>query len=119
MEVFSSTVNGELVSVSHTSPHVAVVGGGEVLYIPPLWLHAATPVGGDISIAINVFFRNLAHGYAAGRDVYGNRDVQAYEQGRINVEKMVRAFDGLPSEMRRFYLLRLSEELRQSAHRQH
>lgn len=46
-----------------------------------------------INIAINVFFRNLPKSkYAAGRDVYGNRDLMAYEEGRRDVDKIVRRF---------------------------
>ena len=66
-------------------------------------------------MAVNVFFRNLQTGYAAGRDVYGNRDLQAYERGRKDVEKITKAFDGLPPDMGRFYMERLAEELRAKA----
>ncbi|EXJ63507.1 uncharacterized protein A1O5_11556 [Cladophialophora psammophila CBS 110553] len=46
-----------------------------------------------INISINVFFRTLhPHKYAAGRDVYGNRDLAAYEDGRRDVERIVRRF---------------------------
>lgn len=88
---------------------------GDVLYIPPLWLHAAAPIEENLSVSINVFFKSLRSGYAAGRDVYGNRDLQAYENGRRGVEKMVRAFDGLPREIGSAYLERLADELRQKA----
>jgi len=40
-----------------------------------------------------VFFRTLPpQKYAAGRDVYGNRDLAAYEDGRRDVEKIVKRF---------------------------
>lgn len=88
---------------------------GDVLFIPPLWLHTASPTE-DVSVAVNVFFRNLAPGvYAAGRDVYGNRDLQAYEKGRRDVEKVARSFDRLPRDVARFYLDRLADELREKA----
>ena len=46
-----------------------------------------------INISINVFFRTLSpQKYQAGRDVYGNRDLAAYEDGRRNVDKIVRRF---------------------------
>ncbi|OQV06893.1 Galactose oxidase, central domain-containing protein isoform 1 [Cladophialophora immunda] len=46
-----------------------------------------------INISVNVFFRTLnPHKYAAGRDVYGNRDLAAYEDGRRDLEKIVRRF---------------------------
>lgn len=97
-------------SLAHTHPYEASLGPGDVLYIPPLWLHAASPQE-EVSIAVNVFFRNLDAGYAAGRDVYGNRDLQAYERGRKDVERIAKAFEGLPPDVGRFYLDRLAEEL--------
>lgn len=46
-----------------------------------------------LNIAVNVFFRNLPTAkYAAGRDVYGNRDLLAYEDGRRDIDKIVRRF---------------------------
>ena len=87
---------------------------GDILYIPPLWLHTASPTDG-VSVAVNVFFRDLDSGYAPGRDVYGNRDVQAYETGRRDIERICRSFDHLPVDMRGFYLDRLSAELKDRA----
>lgn len=96
---------------AHTHPQEASLGPGDVLFIPSLWLHTASPQE-EVSIAVNVFFRNLESEYAAGRDVYGNRDLQAYEKGRKGVERLAKAFEGLPADMGRFYLGRLAEELR-------
>lgn len=64
---------------------------------------------------MNVFFRNLTRGYAAGRDVYGNRDVQAYERSRQDLQRIGKSFEGLPADMARFYLLRLAQELQDMA----
>jgi len=97
-----------------THPQEAILGPGDVLFIPPLWLHASSPLE-NTSISINVFFRNLEAGYAAGRDVYGNRDVHAYEKARKDVARMVKSFDHLPAPMSRFYLERLASELREKA----
>ena len=97
-----------------THPQHVILQPGDVLYIPPLWLHTASPADG-VSISVNVFFRSLESGYAPGRDVYGNRDVQAYEKGRRDLEKMIKPFDGLPPDMRRFYLHRLADELKHKA----
>lgn len=101
-----------LLASSH--PHEVDLQPGDVLFIPPLWLHAAMP-GEKVGIAVNMFFRDLSSGYAAGRDVYGNRDVQAYERGRDEVRKMVRSFEHLPSDMARFYLERLADELKEES----
>ncbi|KAJ9644580.1 tRNA methyltransferase ppm2 [Coniosporium tulheliwenetii] len=98
----------------YTHPHEVALRPGDVLFIPPLWAHTATPTDG-VSVAVNVFFRNLEEGYAAGRDVYGNRDLQAYENGRRDVEKIVKAFEGLPKDMSRFYLERLVAEFKEKA----
>lgn len=102
--------------IPNTHPYEANLKPGDVLFIPPLWSHTAAPTDG-ISIAVNVFFRDLAKGYAAGRDVYGNRDLQAYETGRRDVEKMVRAFRDLPPDTTQFYLNRLAAELKDEAAR--
>jgi len=90
--------------------HEANLNPGDVLFIPALWAHAAQPREG-YSIAVNVFFKNLDTGYAAGKDVYGNRDLQGYEQGRKDLGKMTRAFQQLPSGVGKFYLTRLAMEL--------
>jgi tRNA wybutosine-synthesizing protein 4 len=112
----SSTINvfenGPM--LQHTHPVEAILKPGDVLFIPALWLHAASPTDG-LSVAINVFFRNLDKGYAAGRDVYGNRDLAAYEHGRRDVDRMVRSFKDLPRDMARFYLQRLADELKDKA----
>lgn len=67
------------------------------------------------SVAVNVFFRNLETGYAAGKDVYGNRDLQAYENGRRDVERIAKAFKNVPDDIARFYLERLAMELQDRA----
>ena len=109
LDVFSGKVEMKK-KLEGTHPLEAVLQPGEVLFIPPLWAHTASPMEGS-SISVNVFFRNLDHGYAAGKDVYGNRDVQAYETGRRDIAKIVRAFQGLPVDFRQFYLKRLAAEL--------
>ena len=92
----------------------AILQPGDVLFLPPLWLHAAAPLG-TTSVSINVFYRNLRTGYAAGRDVYANRDLQAYEKGRQDISKIASSFKEIPAVMRRFYLERLADELRDHA----
>lgn len=109
-DVFSSLGTSKL---ARTRPHEAFVSPGDVLFLPPLWLHTATPTT-DMSVAVNIFFRDLDGGYAAGRDVYGNRDLAAYEKGRQDVSKIAKQFQQLPEEMRKFYLARLADELLQA-----
>ncbi|GIZ41317.1 hypothetical protein CKM354_000462500 [Cercospora kikuchii] len=127
--------------LGHTHPHQTVLEPGDILFIPPLWLHATAPVLGDHasghptphnsvphtngtshyepSIAVNVFFRNLSNNnsYAAGRDVYGNRDLAAYEKGRKDIAKILKTFENLPGDVARFYLDRLGAELQSEGRR--
>lgn len=97
-----------------THPHIASLKPGDILFIPPTWSHTATPDDG-VSVAVNVFWRNLDKGYAAGKDVYGNRDLQAYENGRRDVEKILKAFRDIPADISRFYLDRLALEIQDKA----
>jgi tRNA wybutosine-synthesizing protein 4 len=97
-------------ALRRTHPHIASLNPGDVLFIPPMWSHTAKPEEGT-SVALNVFFKNLETGYAAGKDVYGNRDLQAYENGRRDVEKIAKAFRSVPDDMAKFYLDRLAAEI--------
>ena len=112
----SSTINAfnpdpaDRDTLSQTSSVETILQPGEVLFIPPLWSHAACAVDG-ISVSVNVFFRSFKSGYAAGRDVYGNRDVQAYEDGRRHIQKIFQRFSGLPNDICRSYVQRLAQEL--------
>lgn len=114
INIFQDRADGSIASIPHTTPHEARLERGDILFIPPLWLHTAAPTG-DVSVAVNVFFRNLSQGYASGRDVYGNRDVQAYEKGRKDIEKIKKSFGDIPPDMARFYLLRLADEMQEMA----
>lgn len=99
-------------------PHVAALKPGDVLFIPPMWSHTATPNEGA-SVAVNVFWKGLGdETYAAGRDVYGNRDLKGYENGRRDVEKIVRAFKGVPADVSGFYLQRLAAEVLERGRKQ-
>jgi tRNA wybutosine-synthesizing protein 4 len=94
----------------HTEPHEAIVGPGDILFLPPLWPHTASHLG-EASVAVNVFFKGFESGYSTGRDVYGNRDMAAYENGRRDIAKIARGFAVLPSDVKDFYLRRLADEL--------
>lgn len=91
-----------------------IMNPGDIVFIPALWLHATVPL--TPSISINYFWKNFAQDlYAAGKDVYGNRDLAAYENSRILVSKIVGSFKHVPDTAKQFYLLRLSEELMEAA----
>lgn len=113
----SSSINffdpdaSDIKRLSQTHPVEVILRPGEILFIPPLWAHTACPSDG-ISVSVNTFFRDLESGYAAGRDVYGNRDLQAYEDGRRDIEKIFKRFRHLPPTTSQFYLDRLAEELK-------
>ncbi|KAF4417189.1 Leucine carboxyl methyltransferase 2 [Fusarium acutatum] len=108
LDVLAALDKQELVST--TNPYEAILNPGDLLYIPAMWLHTASPTT-DLSVAVNVFFRDLDSGYSTGRDVYGNRDLAAYEKARQDISRIVKSFDRLPSEIRDFYLKRLADEL--------
>lgn len=99
-------------NIRDVHPHEASLNPGDVVFLPPLWLHAASPTS-TCSISVNIFFRNLTTGYAAGKDIYGNRDLQAYEKGRQDIAKVTSSFDKLPVDVRDFYLQRLIEEFKE------
>lgn len=75
------------------------------------WSHTATPRTA-VSIAVNTFFRSIEQSqYSAGRDVYGNRDLAAYEKGRHDVARIANSFAKVPRDVKQFYLSRLAKEL--------
>lgn len=107
-----------------TDPQIAILKPGDALFIPPLWAHTGVSLHSEpkitdtippphsaqsssdkmkstpnenpyLNIAVNIFFRNLPDkAYAAGRDVYGNRDLAAYEDGRRDIQKIINRFKG-------------------------
>lgn len=115
IDIFQAVGLDSPTAIPGTSPQEAILRPGEILFIPPLWLHTACSATSEVSVAVNVFFRNLAKGYAAGRDVYGNRDLHAYEKSRQDLQRIARSFEGVPPDMARFYLRRLAQELQQMA----
>jgi len=102
-------------SLVNTHPYEATLNPGDILFIPPMWVHTAAPTEG-MSVAVNIFFRSLQdNSYAAGRDVYGNRDLAPYERGRKDIARIVKSFDDLPADVAGFYLERLGQELLEQA----
>ena len=98
-------------SLPGTTQYDVELSPGDVLYIPSCWMHAAKPL--TPCIGIDVFFRNFeGASYTHGRDVYSNRDATVYEKGRKKVHGIVNDFKDLPKDMRKFYLSRLVEELK-------
>lgn len=55
--------------LTRAHPHKVLLRPGDILFIPPLWLHTALPVD-NISSSVNVFFRSLDSGYAPGKPLF-------------------------------------------------
>ena len=62
--------------------------------------------------AVNVFFKTLREGYAAGRDVYGNRDLAVYENGRKDMAKVIASLRDLEYDKKISVAARLTGILR-------
>lgn len=94
-----------------THPIEIDLGPGDAVFIPACWLHAT--LSQEPSISVNYFWKDLdSKAYAAGKDVYGNRDLSAYENGRLGVQKLAQTFDEKhPKEVSKFYLQRLAQEI--------
>ncbi|KAG0636630.1 hypothetical protein HOY80DRAFT_342913 [Tuber brumale] len=90
-------------------PMETILKPGDILFIPELWPHAAYPL--ESCVAVNVFFKSLEHGYSFSKDVYGNKDLAAYEKGRTMIGRIGKEFERLPKAARRFYMERLADEL--------
>lgn len=125
LDVFAADTASQHPGLSSTHPQETILEPGDILFIPPMWPHTTASVSSPpdrnytTSVAVNVFFRDLEneHAYAAGRDVYGNRDLAAYEKGRKDLAKIVKTFEDLPAGVARFYLDRLGHELLQEGQR--
>ena len=93
-----------------TTPYEVTLHPGDVLFIPAFWCHAASPTDG-MSIAINMFFRELDKKFYASKDTFGNKDVPAYKETRKNICDAMGRLEEMPKSMSNFYLLRLAKEL--------
>ncbi|KAK6335408.1 tRNA methyltransferase ppm2 [Orbilia brochopaga] len=99
---------------SGTHPLEVVMCPGEALYLPPFWLHAVLPL--EPCIAVNTFFHSFdASLFSEGKDLYGNKDLACYQEGRNALREVLAKFDGLEDSVRRFYISRLGQELLERA----
>jgi tRNA wybutosine-synthesizing protein 4 len=102
-------------SLQDTRPVETILREGEVLFIPACWPHATAPNGEGLSVAVNVFFRGLEGGYAAGRDVYGNRDLEVYVNGRRDIGRIIKIFEKhVEKDVKQEEVQRLSLVLREA-----
>ena len=92
----------------------AILKPGDSVYIPPLWPHATKPLSPNIGV--NIFWKSFKEEmYDRGKDVYGNKDLTAYTEGRKLVERIFRGFKDADRDTREFYLKRLAAELEEMA----
>jgi tRNA wybutosine-synthesizing protein 4 len=118
LDVFAADPN--TVRLANCAPLETTLSAGEILFIPACWPHATTPAPqhpgqgkGDLSVAVNVFFRSFEDRlYAAGRDVYGNRDLEMYQNGRKHVAKICDSISASSVENVSQAIKALAEKLR-------
>ena len=101
-DIFSSNLRGK--------GYTAILKPGDAVYIPPLWPHATKPL--TPNVGVNVFWKSFKdEEYGSGKDVYGNKDLTGYTEGRKLVERIVKGFKDVDLDTREFYIKRLAEEL--------
>eukprot|EP00293_Proteomonas_sulcata_P010083 CAMPEP_0184309340 /NCGR_PEP_ID=MMETSP1049-20130417/17532_1 /TAXON_ID=77928 /ORGANISM="Proteomonas sulcata, Strain CCMP704" /LENGTH=446 /DNA_ID=CAMNT_0026622215 /DNA_START=352 /DNA_END=1693 /DNA_ORIENTATION=- len=67
----------------------------------------------SFSVAVNVFWRDLAPQHYNPKDIYGNKDLPALEQALVAAQKATALLAALPQPYRGFYGARVAQELRQ------
>lgn len=108
----SSRIPNIFAHESCAQAYEVLMNPGDILFIPPMWLHAVEPQ--TESISVNCFWKDLENNkYSKTKDVYGNKDLASYESGREGIKKIADKFSGLPADIKEFYLRRLAEELKQ------
>src|SRR5947207_11855067 len=106
----SSRINDIFISPLRNNGFSAILEPGDALYIPPLWPHATKPL--TPNVGVNLFWKSFKDEvYDRGKDVYGNKDLAGYTEGRKLVERVVRGFKGVDGDTRKFYIKRLVAEL--------
>ena len=82
-------------------PYVVDLEPGDILFLPALWIHNVTTL--DPCISLNVFWKNLPSGCYASHDLYGNRDLVAYEKASQSLQKGCDDLLSLPLQYRQMY----------------
>lgn len=108
--VSSSRINDIFISPLRHKAFAATLEPGDALYIPPLWPHATKPL--TPNVGVNVFWKSFKDEvYDCGKDVYGNKDLAGYMEGRKLVERILKGFKDVDGDTREFYIKRLAAEL--------
>ena len=84
---------------------------GQALYIPALWLHSV--LSEDISISVNVFWRDLPREAYPRKDLYGNSDPVAAAAACIKAADAAAELQKLPKHFRDFYRARCLRQLQE------
>jgi tRNA wybutosine-synthesizing protein 4 len=107
----SSSLIADIFSTPHRHlGYHGVLKPGDAIYIPPVWPHATKPL--TPNVGVNVFWRNFGdEAYDTGKDLYGNKDLAGYAEGRKVLERIVKGFKGVDDDTREFYVKRLAMEL--------
>jgi len=94
--------------------YTTILKPGDAVYIPPLWPHATKPLSPNVGV--NVFWRSFKDEvYDRGKDIYGNKDLYGYVEGRKLVERIKKGFKDVDCDSREFYVKRLVKELEEFA----
>eukprot|EP00898_Chlorokybus_atmophyticus_P004218 jgi/Chlat1/4798/Chrsp31S04824 len=84
-----------------TTGFECVLQPGQALYIPPLWMHNVVAL--DLSVSVNVFWRDLSSEEYPRKDLYGNADPVAAGKALALVSEACAQLRGLPEVYRSFY----------------
>jgi len=98
---------------THSSRVTGLLAPGDAVFIPPLWFHhVAMP---DFSVAVNVFWRHHPGALYNPKDIYGNKDLPAFDAASAAVSKLGQELKKLPEPFRSFYARRAAAQLLASA----
>jgi tRNA wybutosine-synthesizing protein 4 len=106
----SSRIQDIFASDVRKDAYQGILRPGDAVYIPPLWPHATKPL--TPNVGVNVFWKSYQDGmYDRGKDVYGNKDLACYTEGRKALDRIAKIFKDVDSDTREFYIKRLAKEL--------
>ncbi|KAL0278797.1 UNVERIFIED_CONTAM: hypothetical protein PYX00_000502 [Menopon gallinae] len=84
---------------------------GDIIFIPALWFHNITAL--EMSVGVNIFWKNLPDDFYDKKDTYGNKDLTVATKAFSALENSIKALDTLPFEYKDFYLKRMVQMLQE------